>query len=435
MPTSKSRKEVDGAELCPCESGRRYSKCCRKKGLKWSVDSKDEAWLERPLSPKAIEHLKEMEEEFIEVFGRKPGHGDRWFQLSEGYMRRATLRTMRKAKIRPVLVYAYIQTGLMVADRRLLTGRDQQLWDAAIDEYYEIIEERGDFDPDEEGAVEDALVKQLRSNHRIGGNFVDRHFNKYRHRRDGSRDVESVAGFLVANFVRGMLSVTILTEGEAAYDGYNVLRAMYENYITLAYIYSNPDRVAAFTAQLGILLGTHVYATSKKGVELQSEIIESATGRRVSVPSRWEMAKSLGSTQEQLYQTLYRDLSSVSHSDITGLQVVLSNDGYDYLNPISSINVLSVAHLLSLLTFSLLKKKSPCVKILKHDLGIAAGRSFFELTILRKLIGSRSGLGFPQTFEKVLDELAEDDPHLSLLARSVEEAAAAPLDSANGREL
>ncbi len=97
MPTPTSRTEVDSAEPCPCESGRRYAKCCRKRGLRWVVDAKGETWLERPLSPKAIEHIEKMNEEFVEIFARKPGHGDRMFQLSEGYMRRATLRAMRKA--------------------------------------------------------------------------------------------------------------------------------------------------------------------------------------------------------------------------------------------------------------------------------------------------------------------------------------------------
>ncbi len=323
----------------------------------------------------------------------------------------------------------------MVANRKLLTGQDQQLWDAAIDEYHELSEEDGDFDPDEEGAIEDILVKQLRANHRIGGNFIDRHFNKYRHQRSSSREVESVAGFLVANFVRGILSVTILIEGEAAYDGYNILRAMYENYIALSYIYSNPDRVSAFTAQMGILLGTHAYATNKRGVESQSEIVDRATGRRVPVPSRWEMAKSLGPAQEYLYQTLYRDLSSVSHSDMNGLQVILSKDGYDYLNPIPSINVLSTAHLLCFLIFSLLEDVSPCIKILKHDLRVAEGRSFFELTILRKLMASRYGTGLPQSFERMLDELMEGDPHLQLLAKSIDEAAATSRKAAASQEL
>ncbi|MBB2174065.1 hypothetical protein [Gluconacetobacter asukensis] len=376
--------------------------------------------MERRLNQDAASLIADLNKEFVTTFGRKPRSGDRLFQLSDRYVRRATLRAMREAKIPLPLIYAYVKTGLIVTDRKKLTGRDQELWDAAVKEYYDICDIEGECEPDPEGALEDILSAQLRRNHTIGGSFIERHYNNYKARPGSSRDVETVAGFMVSNFVRGLLSISVLVQGEAAYDAYNICRSMLENYLALAYMYRSSGP-RPFMAQLGILLGTHRYNVTKKGQENQSRIVEIATGSTTAMPSRWEMSRALGSLHEMLYTTLYRDLSSICHPDITGIQTILSDTGYDFLNPVSSIDVLSTTHFLSLLLFSLLAEVSPCTKVARSDLRAAACRSFFELSHLRKIVTPAHELTFPPVFSTFLDDFSSRDAHFKLIAESVTE--------------
>lgn len=417
----KSLTEVPASSKCPCESGQQYRRCCQPRGITWEVDVAGEFHESRQLGPEAMELLKGLDEEFVATFGRKPGKGDRLFQLSERFMTRATLRAMRAAEIQPPLIYVYIKTGLVVRDPKKLTGRDQQLWNAAINEYYEIFERIGEFDPDPEGALEDQLSEQLKCNHTVGGSFINGHYNQFRKRPGASREVETVAGFMVSNFVRGLLSITVLVNGEAAYDAYAICRSMLENYLALAYVYRCAE-VKPFTAQLGVLLGTHRYEVNRRGQEMQSLIVEIATGERVAMPSRWGMAQALGEPHEQLYTTLYRSLSSICHPDMTGIQTILSDEGFDFLNPISSIDVLSVAHFLCVLMFSLLYEASPCTKVAKRDMRTAASRSFFELSLLRLRVSPAHNLAFPSVFAAFMDDLSARDPHFRALAEMVAKA-------------
>ena len=99
-----------------------------------------------------MEALERQRRAFVAKFGREPGPSDPLFfdpeadtpqQLTEGYVAKATLDTMRKAGTRPELVYAYQKTGLIVskAGYENMTPEDRAEYDAAIDEYFRLEKE------------------------------------------------------------------------------------------------------------------------------------------------------------------------------------------------------------------------------------------------------------------------------------------------------
>jgi hypothetical protein len=62
--------------------------------------------------------------------------------------------------------------------------------------------------------------------------------------------------------------------------------------------------------------------------------LEIASGREIEIPSRWKMANSLGASERDLYDILYRTLSSFCHSEVTNFRYfVKTTTGFLLPNP------------------------------------------------------------------------------------------------------
>jgi hypothetical protein len=136
-------QEVKGNSKCPCESGKRYAQCCKKKRLKWFTDN-DGGHKEVPLVPAAVELLEKQKAEYQRIFERQPNkEKDPVFLMcylfSDEETQRLTVEAMRGAGTSPELIYAYQKTGgLLITDSNqdLTTTKDLSDWNEAIDEYF-----------------------------------------------------------------------------------------------------------------------------------------------------------------------------------------------------------------------------------------------------------------------------------------------------------
>lgn len=353
---AKQPTELHPTEKCPCGSRKTYGRCCKKRDFKWERRADGEILRSAPISAELMEQLKETKADFVETFGRQPRKNDpvffEQFYTSDEDLRRGTLKAMKAAKSPPSLVYAYRKTGRMVTTRNknMLTPDELLEWQEAIDEYYDSVESGNDIDVFEDNnGLSSFLLDSIRRNQIVGGSFITRHFNNYRNRKGSVADIESIVAFATTNFVRTLKSIHILIDQNVAYDAYHLIRSLYENYLTVKYTYENPMEVKVFLAQLGTILGTHELARNKRGTPIQSEIVELTTGDRISVPSRWTMASTLGDFDTALYDTLYRTLSSYSHSEITNIPHFISDMGFDYLNNDFTFDVLANCHLVCML--------------------------------------------------------------------------------------
>ncbi|MGE0802997.1 MAG: hypothetical protein AB7G13_26905 [Lautropia sp.] len=161
-------REVKKNAACPCKSGQRYGACCKKKAFKWHVDEDGEFHRQVPLNSEAIEALEGAKAKFLEVFGREPRGSDPLFVwkylVNEEEIERQAIEVMRKADLRPELIYAYQKTGGLLISRenaKLVTGKDLQDWDDAIDEYFAIRDNASDVHP--VPILLDALARELES--------------------------------------------------------------------------------------------------------------------------------------------------------------------------------------------------------------------------------------------------------------------------------
>lgn len=422
--------EISASIDCPCGSGKKYGRCCKRPNFRWEQYPDGTLAKSLRLPSEAIDILKAQDVEFLEIFGRKPRKNDpvffQQFYISESDQERLTLKTMKAAASPPPVVYAYRKTGRIVTteNKGMLTPGELKEWNDAIDEYYETIEAGEQIDVFEEGdGLTNFLKDTLRKNQIVGGSFIDRHFNNYRKQKSAVAEVEAVVAFATTNFVRCLKSVYILIDENVSFDAYPLVRAMYENYLTTKFIYNNPDASEIFSAQLGILIGTHKLAESGKGVPKQSEIFEIKTGKRVHIPSRWSMASSLGQMDVDLYHSLYRTLSSYTHSEITTVRHFISERGYDYQRKDFTFDVLANCHLLCLLFFSCIAQHSPCLKYLKGDLSINAERSLFSLSMIKETLAEDEGR-FPGVYDRIIAELVASDSRLTRLAEVIAESAA-----------
>ena len=134
---------------CPCGSGKKYKKCCMRKKFDWVENENSDIGKSIPIAPELKELLQIQLERFREHFGREPGPNDPIFfdqpplEHSEFY----AVRDMRRAGLAPELVYAFEKTGLLVTDMNqdLIPEKDLEEWDAAIEEYFDKLD-NGELD-------------------------------------------------------------------------------------------------------------------------------------------------------------------------------------------------------------------------------------------------------------------------------------------------
>lgn len=140
------RKPFPRNERCPCGSGDKYKRCCFRKGFTYQVDdATGEVLRAVPLNREARTELDNsiaaQREKFIAKFGREPGPDDPiFFDLDEDKLREDTADAMRAAGIAPALIYAYEETGLIVAqeNRNLIPDVELREFDAKVREYHDL---------------------------------------------------------------------------------------------------------------------------------------------------------------------------------------------------------------------------------------------------------------------------------------------------------
>lgn len=198
--------EATPQEPCPCDSGKSYAACCKKRQIKWSRDLRGRIHRSVPVGEDGAAHFKEMADNFIEIFGRRPRGNDPiffdQFFLSQRELQRQALHTMKVAGIRPELAYAYQKTGRIATKETLkkLTPSEEKEYVDSIREYLDL-EDDGFIDcyPGDEPTIEYDLNDLLKKNQIVAGYFVEKHLNKSRLRKSDIDGVEFVVGFSALN--------------------------------------------------------------------------------------------------------------------------------------------------------------------------------------------------------------------------------------------
>lgn len=421
-----SRTEVSSKEPCPCDSGKSFGACCKRRKVRWSRDGRGAIHRSVHIGDGGVARLREMEDRFVETFGRKPRGNDPiffdQFFLSQRELERQSLKAMKAAGIRPELAYAYQQTGRVATKETLkkLTPAEEREYIDSIEEYFEL-EEEGlvEFYPGDEPDLISDMNDLLKKNQIVSGYFAEKHLNKSRTRRSDADGIEFVVGFSTLNVARSLRAIHLMIENDASYDAFHVVRSIVENVISVAYLYNNPDKISVFDAQIGVMLGTHRFATNKKGQQQPDRILDLSDGSEVQVPTRWGMATSLGQLYVELYNDLYRPISSFCHSDIGVFPHFMEEGRFDFLSPSFHADVLLSTHLLSLLFFEIVRLNSDCPKYLKGDLSLISERSLFAINLALQTAAGPRELRPPKVYQTVVRSVTASNPRLASLGEAI----------------
>ena len=147
------RLEIKDTELCPCGSGKKYQKCCKKKAFKFVRDEDGQTYKRMPVAGDLPEYLqgavgissrKEMLTKFMDIDAKQME--DAQF-IDVPYLPEAkfstegleTVEIMKRANVPSELIYAFQKTGLVITkdNRRFIPDVEIQEFNNAIDEYLE----------------------------------------------------------------------------------------------------------------------------------------------------------------------------------------------------------------------------------------------------------------------------------------------------------
>jgi Family of unknown function (DUF5677) len=400
------KDEIDPSEPCPCESGRNYSACCKKRKLKWERDKRGNLHKVIPISDECIAALEEVKVYFKAFFGRNPRKNDPLFPMkyftSEADMKRETLHILRQTNIRPELIYAYLQTGRVVVDPQKLSTRESAEYHNAIQEFREQVNAGTPIedliDPETPAKF---LHLALRDVQIIGGYYIEQYINSGFSKRHARRlNAEFVVSFTFVSFIKCLRTILVLLDNGISYDANYLVRSLYESYLKVRFVYDDPSRAEPFMDQINVMANIH-----------ESDPQGSTTKRVHRNPFRWEtMAKQLGETA--LYETLYRPLCSLSHAQITESRFFISDRGFDYLEQDFEISTLLTAHELAIRTYDCVRKNSSCQEYLKKDLFTAIQKSFGSSHLVRLWMAENFDYTAPRESLQYMKSLAALEPRL-----------------------
>ena len=139
------KRELRNKEKCPCDSGKIYSSCCKKKAFRWLIDDNGSYYKEIPLTDEALVLINDGKDYFQQIFEREPRYNDPVFLskyiYSDDAIEKETVWAMQQADIEPHIIYAYQKTqGLLLTheNEHLATTEDLKEWEDAIQEYFQL---------------------------------------------------------------------------------------------------------------------------------------------------------------------------------------------------------------------------------------------------------------------------------------------------------
>lgn len=115
ISSDNTSQVIKDKEHCPCDSGRQYRHCCKKKRFRWYKKS-GAIYKSIPLQSEVSVELKKQRALFKEIYGREMGKHD--FVFFSIYNNKCnfdkfTVRLLQKANVPEEYIYAYTQTGLI----------------------------------------------------------------------------------------------------------------------------------------------------------------------------------------------------------------------------------------------------------------------------------------------------------------------------------
>jgi hypothetical protein len=338
---SREPKEISSKETCPCGSGLRYSRCCKKKGFKWTRDSDGAVGKSIPMSDELREIMLDVRDEFKRIFRREPVGDEFVFPIvyvqSSSDWNESLMDLMDRADIDPVIRYATMKTRRIVTSEnaKFLSQAELDEWNAAVEEYYEW--EAAGFPQIAPLAYESALEELEEEFDRlpyIFGMFLQR--ASFRHMKStvpGKAQIQRDVSFYYATkSLKTLRAVDTLLDKHLGEDALALTRTIFENYLHIVYAIEKRDLHDAWVrAKMGLETGTHAFKARKDGTPNRGVIVETATGQAVQAQVRTlDMATASSvPADRKLWIELYETLSEYIHPHPKHILNYLGEEGFD----------------------------------------------------------------------------------------------------------
>jgi len=328
------KRKLSGNAVCPCGSKKKYKDCCTSKKFEWLIDNQGTIYRSVPICPESMPILKQYEKRFVKTFGRKPrGDDPLMFEgISSKEMDQKMIDVMVKAGIDPAKIYAFAKTGLLPTEQNLslIPDIDLREWEAAIDEY----EEGKQFPTyDRDTAKFIASLAELPDQLDLAQLFMNRIVSEHGVARNVSAATKDRVHafhdftlFCATKSLKSLRAIKHLLEEGHGEDALMLIRSLYENYLNLVYVLSQPTQINNVVAvKLGLRVGK--YEFDRRSGKIRTKVGEKIVGEHVSVR---RMAKESPFPEDlAVYRFLYEFLSDFAHPNILTIAYYLDDDRFD----------------------------------------------------------------------------------------------------------
>lgn len=134
------RIKIGRNDPCPCESGKKYKKCCYGEAFQYVTAHDRQITRRVPLSDEAVASFIERIASLDEELGREPDSDDPLLGVEPEHVKQLILAGLRDADIDLAFLYVFEKTGLLVTEDNLslIPESDLMEWHAAWDEYEQL---------------------------------------------------------------------------------------------------------------------------------------------------------------------------------------------------------------------------------------------------------------------------------------------------------
>ncbi|MDR0839469.1 MAG: DUF5677 domain-containing protein [Oscillospiraceae bacterium] len=357
-------KEIPDKMQCPCGSGKLYEKCCKKKNFKFGYNGK-EIVKQIPIHEELIPVLEETRTQFTEYYGRAPGSKDYVMAFAPIYNDDLLLQTMylfRKIGFPENKIYAYYKSdGLFPCDLNvdLLPETEIKEFSSLCKEYDDCIS--GDVEGDQHinaikyvmasnSYIEEQVDYVVESIISALNDFIRRHSENTPILEYQIANELDYCIFSALKTVKTLQSVIHLKENHLAECIYALSRGIFENYMYMCNINSDP---ALFYDKLLPKVDEENYTFAKRSdgkIDFRS-VINRHTGKKTSVRISISDLKEKQpyDTDRDLYAIFYQTACQYVHVDIMSAKSYFS-----VANPYDEIDRSLIAALITLILAELL---------------------------------------------------------------------------------
>lgn len=285
-----------------------------------------------PIHPVLEVELRKWERGFQEMFGRKPGKGDR--VLSTQYLTDSDdywtsfIQVGRAAKVRDELLFASRKTEFILAEmnQHLVPDVRKDEWKAAVREYFSIQSKGLDpfhvFTPlaGRQYDIFKQLVEKLDAIIIVTASAVD-----------DVKPVRSNSAFFQFYFIsRALCSLRTIREMfSRRYDDdcLSILRGIYECYLRTKLLRLRPADSERLVAHMLRDLGEIPIIKKKSGKIVWDKVVYNGKIVDIRISNTFIISESKFPRETELYHRMYSDLSGYVHPDILHLLNHMDDDG------------------------------------------------------------------------------------------------------------